>query len=210
MERGGGDDKERSNELNLLLDGFFFAQRTRGSRYSNPRSHHRLRLLDYPWTVENTCSSWSETNSKLSVIDNCEHQKETASSAVTIAGEMGLKDYIDFKIGDAFEANFEPESVDLLWCDFGVGARMKDFMKANWKTVKPGGYVVVHSSLTNKNTRMWVELIRRGGREEVTGLPKGSFHHISMLEQHKRFQNSITILQRRGDEYAEPIYSQYA
>ncbi|GMH49645.1 hypothetical protein TrVE_jg5207 [Triparma verrucosa] len=179
-------------------------------RITEATSKNRLRLLDYPWTVESVCEDWSRTHSKLVVIDNCEHQKETASSAVTIAAEMGLKDYIDFKVGDAFEANFEQESVDLLWCDFGVGARMVDFMKANWKSVRPGGYVVVHSSLTNKNTRMWVEMIRRGGGEAMTGVPEGTFEHISLLEPHKRFQNSITILQRRSEDYNEPLFSQYA
>ena len=52
---------------------------------------------------------------------------------------------------------------------------MKEFMSANWRSVKPGGYVVVHSSLTNKNTREWVELVRRGMGEDVTGIPKEQF-----------------------------------
>ena len=64
-------------------------------------------------------------------------------------------------------------SVDLLFCDFGVGGRMKEFMEANFGSVRPGGYVVVHSTLTNRNTRAWVEMVRRGAGKEETGIPKG-------------------------------------
>lgn len=80
---------------------------------------------------------------------------------------------MDFVVGDAFEQTFEAESVDLLFCDFGVGAKMKDFMEANFGSLRPGGYVVVHSTLTNRNTRAWVEMVRRGAGKEQTGIPKG-------------------------------------
>jgi translation elongation factor EF-1beta len=36
---------------------------------------------------------------------------------------------------------------------------------------------------------------------------KYSFHFISYLEPHKRFQNSFTILQKRSNGYSEQIYS---
>jgi len=175
------------------------------------KERDRLRLLDYPWVVDSEVEGWGEgTKSVLTVIDNCRHQKQTATAAEEVAEELGLRDRMDFVVGDAFEQTFEAESVDLLFCDFGVGAKMKDFMEANFGSLRPGGYVVVHSTLTNRNTRAWVEMVRRGAGKEQTGIPKGELEHVSFLERHKRFQNSITVFQRRTEDYAEPLYSVYA
>ena len=113
---------------------------------------------------------------------------------------------------NAFDMQFEPESIDLLLCDFGVGSRMKDFAISAWKAIKPGGFLVCHSTLTNTRTRSWLEKIRNRCSEEETGIPDGEFVEISLLEPHKRYQNSVTILQRRKGsiEFEEPIYSEYA
>ena len=176
----------------------------------------RLRLLDYPFGIANKLSEWSTTPaSSLLCIDNCEHQKETASSAVGVARTLGLDSYLEFLRGDAFDAldthfsQTETESIDMLWCDFGVGARMKEYAGNVWKYIKPGGFLCCHSTLTNKRTREWLENIRKNGLEEETGIPQGDYVEVSLLEPHKRYQNSITILQKRV-RFEEPVYSEYA
>ena len=176
----------------------------------------RLRLLDYPFGIAEKLSEWSTTPaSSLLCIDNCEHQKETASSAVGVAKTLGLDSYLEFLRGDAFDAldthfsQTETESVDMLWCDFGIGARMKEYAGNVWKYIKPGGFLCCHSTLTNRRTREWLENIRKNGREDETGIPQGDYVEVSLLEPHKRYQNSITILQKR-ERFEEPIYSEYA
>lgn len=52
--------------------------------------------------------------------------------------------------------------MDLLWVDFGVGARLEEFLRMYWRCVAPGGLVVIHSTLTNEVTREWLERVRRG------------------------------------------------
>ena len=52
--------------------------------------------------------------------------------------------------------------VDLLWVDFGVGPRLEEFLQSYWRCVAPGGLIVIHSTLTNKVTREWLERVRRG------------------------------------------------
>jgi hypothetical protein len=125
----------------------------------------RLRMLDYPFGTDvlkdwNSSSS-SYTQSSLLCIDNCEHQRETASSAVRVAETLGLNSYINFLQGDAFDAldtHFsDAESIDLLWCDFGVGSRMKEYASNVWRYIKPGGFLLCHSTLTNRGTREWLE-----------------------------------------------------
>lgn len=164
----------------------------------------RLRMLDYPFgtpRVEEwmtTPSQPSSSSSSLLCIDNCDHQKETASGAVSVARTLGLDSYLEFLRGDAFDAldtHFsEVESIDLLWCDFGVGSKMKLYAGNVWKYVKPGGFLVCHSTLTNTHTREWLEGIRQGMGESVTGIPEGEYTELSLLEPHKRFQNSITVM----------------
>jgi predicted O-methyltransferase YrrM len=173
----------------------------------------RLRLLDYPFGIADKLREWEISSSSLLCIDNCEHQKETASSAVGVARTLGLDSYLEFLKGDAFDAldtHFsQAESIDLLWCDFGVGSRMKEYAKSVWRYIRPGGFLCCHSTLTNKRTREWLENIRQQAGEDETGIPNGECVEISLLEPHKRYQNSITLLQKRV-RFEEPLYSEYA
>jgi hypothetical protein len=169
----------------------------------------QCRLLDIEWTVprddDGSCSS-------LLCIDNCLHQKETATGALAVAQALGLDSYLSFRKGDAFEElrSLEPGSVDVLWCDFGVGSRILDFVSGGaWESIRPGGFLLCHSSLTNANTREWLEKVRTRAPKVETGMDPNDYAELSLLEPHKRFQNSITILQKRAG-YAEPVYSQYA
>jgi predicted O-methyltransferase YrrM len=192
-------------------------------RVKQLQDEDKCRLLDIEWTIPDIVDNYNDNGGKgesdareeissLLCIDNCLHQRETATGAGAVAKSLGLDSYLQFVKGDAFDMQFEPESIDLLWCDFGVGSRMKDFAISAWKAIKPGGFLVCHSTLTNTRTRSWLEKIRNRCSEEETGIPDGEFVEISLLEPHKRYQNSVTILQRRKGsiEFEEPIYSEYA
>ena len=175
----------------------------------------KCRLLDTDWTISEFVDYYRSRQSSLLCIDNCAHQKETATGAAAVAKNLGLSEYFQFIQGDAYDMQFDTESIDLLWCDFGVGARMREFARSAWKSVRPGGFLVCHSTLTNQGTRDWLEDVRAQKVEECTGIPPGEFSELSLLEPQKRYQNSVTILQRRrsgqsGTIFEEPIYSQYA
>jgi predicted O-methyltransferase YrrM len=144
--------------------------------------------------------------SSLLCVDNCEHQKETATGATAIAKSLGLDAYLRLWKQDAFELRLNSSSIDVLWCDFGVGARTKEFVEASWDSLRPGGFLLCHSTLTNRQTRSWLEAVRARQGADVTGLPPNEYVEVSLLEPHKQYQNSITILQKR-DRYTEPLYS---
>jgi predicted O-methyltransferase YrrM len=169
----------------------------------------QCRLLDYPWTVGERIEAYDEQAASLLCIDNCEHQKETATGAAAIAKSLGLDPYFSFLQCDAFDLALENASIDVLWCDFGAGARMKEFAAGAWASIRPGGFLLCHSSLTNTNTRDWLETVRSQQGEDITGLPSGEYVELSLLEPHKRYQNSISIIQKRQG-YEEPLYSNFA
>lgn len=184
-------------------------------RIANLQKQGKCRLLDYPWSIEEYVNEYMKERSSLLCIDNCLHQRETATGAAAVAANLGLDSYFHFIQGDAYDMQFEKESIDLLWCDFGVGHRMRDFARGAWKSIRPGGFLVCHSTLTNQGTREWLEDVRAGRDETVTGIPPDEVVELSLLEPTKRYQNSLTILQRRkssqsGNEFVEPIYSLYA
>jgi len=181
----------------------------------------KCRLLDIPWTIHEFIDEYdkssddldSQMSASLLCVDNCLHQKETATGAAAVTRKLGMSDYLSFIKGDAFDMKFDEESIDLLWCDFGVGSRMKEFATGAWKSIKPGGFLVCHSTLTNSRTRDWLEKMRNRCSEEETGVPEDEFVELSLLEPQKRYQNSITILQRRKGSkgrFEEQIYSEYA
>lgn len=111
-----------------------------------------------------------------------------------------------------------PPGLDVLWLDFGSGVmagRLDEFLSAWWPRLRPGGLLLLHSALTNSVTRHWLEAARaraRGGagttaaqatpaaRASGSGVdPFGGdgIETLSLLEPHKRFQNSVSIFQRR-------------
>ena len=103
--------------------------------------------------------------------------------------------------------------IDLLWVDFGDGDQLDAFFTKYWPLVNcRGGLIVVHSTLTNAAAREWLARMKaraRGGDDAELGL----FDVLSLLEPHKMRQNSCTLIQRRGfpgDEYSEPIYTQFS
>jgi hypothetical protein len=59
-----------------------------------------------------------------------------------------------------------------------------------------------------------LEAARARKGEDITGIPPDEYVEISLLEPQKRFQNSISIFQKRkasdGRVYEEPVYSKYA
>jgi hypothetical protein len=92
--------------------------------------------------------------------------------------------------------------------------RMRDFVSSAWNSLRPGGFLLCHSTLTNENTRAWLEAIRARSGLQVTGIPPDEYVELSLLEPHKSFQNSVSILQKRNSSstgaYEEPIYSTFA
>jgi len=55
--------------------------------------------------------------------------------------------------------------------------------------------MVLHSTVTNRVTREWLD-----------NLPDAK--RLSLVEPHKRFQNSTTLFQKRPDGFTEPIYTE--
>ena len=176
----------------------------------------QCKLLNIQWANKEQLETFVRTPASLLCIDNCEHQKETATGACAVAKSLGLESYLQFLKGDAFEMEdiLEEASIDILWCDFGVGSRMKDFLSSGaWSSLRPGGLLLCHSTLTNQRTRDWLEAARAHEGEETTGIPPNEYVELSLLEPHKYYQNSVSIFQKRGSgdhEYAEPIFSEYA
>jgi len=165
-------------------------------------------LLDWPW-----CEPIHARTSSLICVDNCRHQTSTARKVEDVAWQLDLNARLEFIEGDAFDVfqdRFETESIDCFWLDFGVGSRVAEFVRNLWPAIAPGGFVLCHSSVTNRGTREWLDAVRRGELAAATGVPPGEVHHVSFLEPQKHFQNAITVLQKRPSGFAEPLYSERA
>ena len=192
--------------------------------------------------------------SVLHCVDDLSHAFCTAREIKKTATKLGIEKHLLMHDTDAWlgapEACRPPRAegdaetprfgdggpVDMLWVDFGVGDRLDKFLRLYWPVVKPGGFVVVHSTVTNRATRAWLERVRRGefawldeteGDEAFDAKrrrkdPKGStntssrlrgrdeVHHVSFLEPHKRYQNAFTVLQKRPRGWGEPVYTDEA
>jgi len=140
----------------------------------------------------------------LYCIDNMAHEHTTANKVQEISTALNLDAHLKFIEQDAFEfaetASMD-YSFDFIWIDLGAGDRIFEFFDNIYFSLKTGGYILVHSTLTNKIMRSWLETVRTSTTRvhETT----------SFLEPHKLFQNSFTLLQKRA-RYSEPVYTKYA
>ena len=76
--------------------------------------------------------------------------------------------------------------------------------------------MLVHSTLTNRMTRVWTEGMRSRAEpmydKEGAPVPDkelGAFATMSLLEPHKMFQNAFSMFQKRADDFAEPVLTEY-
>jgi predicted O-methyltransferase YrrM len=148
----------------------------------------------------------------LHCVDNLAHEQTTAHRVIDAARQLGIESALRFIEADAWRVADDwpegpAEQLDLLWFDFGAGGRLAQLLAAWWPRLALGGLLIVHSSLTNAMTRAWLETVRKPA--PGTEPPLGEVACLSLLEPHKRYQNSCTILQKRGPGYAEPIYTNY-
>ena len=166
-------------------------------------------LLNWPWTVQDVVDDYDAVAARLVCVDDCAHQSEAASSIPAIAKTLHMDAYFDFAKGDAWHMDdlYNTEAFDMFWLDFGVGTRVSDFVEKIWPAIKPGGYLVCHSTVTNEHTRVWLDALRARAPKAVTGIDPDHVTHVSFLEPHKRFQNALSVLQKRPPGFAEPLYS---
>lgn len=145
---------------------------------------------------------------RLHCIDNMAHDATTAHRVQRAARALELQDHLVLHECDAFDPDLPATleagvTFDFMWIDLGAADRIERFFDNWWPRLRNGGYIAVHSSLTNQLTRDWLES-RRSGERLTQCAPS-----LSFLEPHKLFQNAISIFQKREDGFAEPVYTKY-
>ena len=194
-------------------------------------AQHFTATAAVPWLAPEVDAGKCAT-AQLHVVDTCVHSHSTAGGVASIAASLALSPHLAFHAADAFHPDLPstlqgPRLFDLIWLDVGAGTRLAELVQGWWPRLDPrGGIMAVHSTLTNQAGRSWLRAVQRAQAQAVlvecadeidseaaAALPLGFFEVISLLEPHKRFQNSVTLLRRRGGGaggvalFKEPIYS---
>lgn len=162
----------------------------------------------------------------LHVVDNLAHECTSAHRVQAGADALGIARSLRFHDADALDADASsrlavaPSAAGgarffgLIWIDLGAAHRLRALVDAWWPRMDPaGGMLIVHSTLTNEAGQVWLEHMRA-----ASNAPDGyygRFELLSLLEPHKCFQNSVTMLRRRGGGpggvayWQEPTYSRW-
>jgi hypothetical protein len=97
----------------------------------------------------------------------------------------------------------ENQKFDFVWFDCGGYAEYERFLEEYWSLINPdGGLLLLHSTLTNITIREVLTKLKL--RQATTGF--NDFELLSLLEPHKRFQNSVTMI-RMTSGYRHRTYS---
>ena len=63
-----------------------------------------------------------------------------------------------------------PDMWDLIWVDLGAGDRLRSFIEGIWHNINPkGGLLMVHSTVTNRTSRRWLDMMRAAAGNAVSG-----------------------------------------
>jgi hypothetical protein len=178
----------------------------------------------------------------LHVVDNLAHEHTSAHRVAAAATSLGVRERLVYHDADALDSDLpsrlapNQRHFGLVWIDLGAAHRLGALVDAWWPRVAPqGGMLLVHSTLTNQAGRAWLARMRAasaaaeadeadaddagvppaGGAACGGSHPYGRFELLSLLEPHKRFQNSVTALRRRGGGpggcplWDEPLFSKW-
>ena len=144
---------------------------------------------------------------KLLCIDNHTLPDSTSAKVQSLMGELGLDDLVEFvnadftTYTDEIDQSFLP--LDFVWFDCGALKEYFLFFNNFWRYVNPkGGLLLMHSTLTNLEISTFIKSIKL---LQATS----DFNNIeimSLLEPHKKSQNSVTMF-RRTTEVEETLYT---
>lgn len=144
---------------------------------------------------------------KLLCLDNDTHPDSTSSKVLKIAGELELTDYLEihYEKFEGYTRKMNPKysPFDFVWFDCGGMVQYAMFLNEYWEHInKNGGQLLLHSTLTN----MSVHNLIKGLKLNQATKDFHNYELLSMLEPHKRYQNSVTMI-RMIAEYQDMYYS---
>mmetsp|Transcript_16533 Transcript_16533/g.62884 ORF Transcript_16533/g.62884 Transcript_16533/m.62884 type:complete len:215 (-) Transcript_16533:334-978(-) len=164
---------------------------------------------------EETSRASQVCNGRLLTIDNMAHAQTSAHEVQRKARALEIDGFLELHECDAFDPDLPSklapgEEFDVIWIDLGAADRIGGFFDRWWPRVVDGGYVLIHSSLTNRLTREWIDSRRFVGRTGDThnGEVAQAQQVLSLLEPHKLFQNAFTCFQKR-EGFREPIHTKF-
>ena len=169
----------------------------------NWERRHRLLNKDYQFSAD----------SKLIIVDNFSKEKhDTARPVDNAIKKLHLDKYIDFVEADGMDlqkinemvSNYLP--LDFVFLDFGAGAALPILFKFYFERINNhGGYIMVHSTLTNAMHRLWLAELK------LKYLNDSTVEIMSFLEPDKIMQNSFTLIKKNIEtetgQFNPPIYT---
>jgi predicted O-methyltransferase YrrM len=136
---------------------------------------------------------------RLHMIDNLVHGDTTAGKVIQTAKDLGLDTPLrvheaDF-IGYADKLPKDEPPFDMVWFDCGTIEYFQHFKRAYWPLVsRNGGLILIHSLATNFHGQMFLsELKLEQATKSFT-----EFELMTLIEPHKRRQNSVTLIRLTG------------
>ena len=187
-------EEEDSFDLQLLKD-----------QKSDPKWERRQRLLNKNYQFG--------SDSKLIIVDNFSKKKhDTARPVDNAIKKLHLNKYIDFVEADGMDLQKINEMIsnnlplDFVFLDFGAGAALPILFKFYFEKINSfGGYIMVHSTLTNAMHRLWLAELKLKYSND------SSVEIMSFLEPNKFMQNSFTLIKKNIEtetgQFNPPIYT---
>jgi predicted O-methyltransferase YrrM len=136
---------------------------------------------------------------RLHMIDNLVHADTTAGKVIQTAQDLGLDAPLqvheaDF-IGYADKLPKDEPPFDMVWFDCGTIEYFQHFRRAYWPLVsRNGGLILIHSLATNFHGQMFLSELKL---EQATK-SFSEFELLTLIEPHKRRQNSVTLIRLTG------------
>lgn len=185
------------------------------SHYGSPSNI--AEILHKPWYEKHGIhvgQNISSVKSHLFSIDdssqregNGDDGKSYARKIKSVLKKLGLHDLVTVRSRlplHKAHKNFEDDSIDLIWND---ASWSPDFMKNWWpKLRKDGGLLLLHNPIGNGDDEIrWCVASPRRTLDSV--IPDAEYEIMTLIEPHKAYQGSVTLIRRLDPKKAPTRYN---
>lgn len=152
-------------------------------------------ILPFPekvFTEEKNNFTGKKYNPIFNVVENFSHPNHLKNYSCLKKFDITKNiNFINNSIEDYLKNS--KETYDFVWMDFGTGSDYMYFFKLFLEKINPGGFIIIHSTMSNLFGKLFVTELKLMNSYE------NSLEIMNIVEPHKSLQNSFTIVKKVTD-----------
>lgn len=128
---------------------------------------------------------------RITIID---YDQKRTEKVYNILNDLNLMRFVDVLNVEAMEyLKSNQDNYDMIWIDFSSGLEYREILQHCFKMLDANGIIAFHNTATNVAGRLFLSELNM--KSKISD----DFEFLTIHEPHKKIQNSITLVKKKGD-----------